>query len=57
LEVGGGIYVSNDGGNTWNISPDTTVHNKNWQSVAVSANGQYQTAVINGGSIYTSNLL
>jgi photosystem II stability/assembly factor-like uncharacterized protein/predicted acyltransferase (DUF342 family) len=29
--------------------------NQNWYSVAMSSNGQYQTAVVNGGYIYRSN--
>ncbi|MBI3632236.1 MAG: DUF5011 domain-containing protein [Candidatus Vogelbacteria bacterium] len=29
--------------------------NRDWQAMALSSNGQYQTAVVNGGQIYTSS--
>ena len=38
-----GIYYSTDFGVTWTISSTTLLHN--WNSVVVSASGQYQTAV------------
>ncbi|MCX6665348.1 MAG: hypothetical protein NT038_04720, partial [Euryarchaeota archaeon] len=44
------IYISTDYGNTW-TAKDTT---RNWNGVAMSSNGQYQTAVVYGGQIYVS---
>jgi len=63
---GGGIYTSSDYGNSWAINNNapqnimtfsgfneifTPVH---WSSISISASGQYQTAVIYSGRIYTS---
>jgi hypothetical protein len=45
---GGNIYISNNYGVTWSISPASSV---NYSSVAVSASGQYQTAVGNVGTL------
>ena len=48
----GYIYTSTDTGNTWvQKTTDTT---RDWYSVAMTSNGQYQTAVVNNGYIYTS---
>jgi len=46
------IFYSKDYGVTWNQSGTPLL--TNWSSVAVSASGQYQTALINGGGIYFS---
>ena len=48
----GYIYVSNDYGNTW-IAKVTDL-SRQWYSISVSETGQYQTAVVYGGSIYCS---
>lgn len=68
---GGGIYISNNYGNTWTLTnqpppPPTpgspilpTPSNPNWQSITSSSNGQYLSAVIfyndRIGGIWNSN--
>ena len=63
---GGGIYTSSDYGNTWSITsaPQTITTDTfgisitqlaHWSSISISASGQYQSAVIFEGGIYTSN--
>lgn len=47
---GGQIYVSTDSGDTW--TPKES--DRNWCSVAMSADGTKQTAVVDGGKIYVS---
>jgi hypothetical protein len=47
---GGQIYISTDSGNTWTAKGS----NRQWQSVAMSADGTKQTAVIYDGQIYIS---
>jgi hypothetical protein len=37
------------------VTATTTSGIRNWQSVAISATGQYQTAVVSGGQIHTSS--
>lgn len=50
------IYVSNDFGNTWeNVSNTNNLDDRNWQCVAMSSDGIYQTAIEYGGDIYISN--
>lgn len=50
------IYISSDYGYTWtNVSPQNNMDDRNWISVAMASNGQYQTAIENGGEIYVSN--
>jgi hypothetical protein len=64
---GGGGQIDNDSltifskfgislntfGSTWTLTSTPT--NLNWRSISLSASGQYQTAVVNGGGIYTSS--
>ena len=57
IEVGGAVYYSIDKGVTWNRSTDPKMQNQNWSAVSVSANGQYQTVVAYGGSVYTCSLV
>lgn len=58
-QIAGGIYrklySSNDYGNTWNVINNTPI--RFWRSVAISSNGQYQSACVNQGTdfIYVSN--
>ena len=50
------IYISNDYGDTWNHTfTDDDFIDKNWQSIAISSDGKYQTALDNGGNIYISS--
>uniref|UniRef100_A0A6C0I537 Photosynthesis system II assembly factor Ycf48/Hcf136-like domain-containing protein n=1 Tax=viral metagenome TaxID=1070528 RepID=A0A6C0I537_9ZZZZ len=50
------IYISSDYGETWtNVSPVNNLDDRNWDSVAMSSDGHYQTAIENGGEIYVSN--
>jgi photosystem II stability/assembly factor-like uncharacterized protein len=42
--------TSHFGNSAITLSPDG-----NWTCISLSSNGQYQSAVVNGGSIYTSN--
>ena len=37
------------------VTAATTVGSRNWQSVSISSTGQYQTAVVRSGQIYTSS--
>jgi hypothetical protein len=46
----GFIYISSNYGVTWT----QTATSQQWKAVAVSASGQYQTAVINNGFLYIS---
>jgi photosystem II stability/assembly factor-like uncharacterized protein len=49
------IYISNDFGRTW-TSPFTDEFNdKNWDSVDISSDGRYYTALDSGGDIYRSD--
>jgi hypothetical protein len=57
--LGGGIYNSNDYGNTWTQNIDISNNGwnqKSWLSVAVSSCGQYQTAVTGGGGTYLNGV-
>jgi photosystem II stability/assembly factor-like uncharacterized protein len=47
---GGKIYVSTDAGATWAAQES----NRNWTSIAVSADGRRLVAGVAGGNIYTS---
>jgi len=50
------IYISSDFGQTWtNVSYQNDFDDRNWQSVAMSSDGIYQTAIENGGDIYRSS--
>jgi photosystem II stability/assembly factor-like uncharacterized protein len=51
------IYISSDYGVTWtNVSdPTNGFIDGNWQGVALSSDGMYQTAIDNGGKVYISN--
>lgn len=50
------IYISNDYGETWtDVSPQNNLDDRNWDSVAMSSDGRYQTAIENGGEIYVSH--
>jgi hypothetical protein len=46
------LAVGGNYGTTWTQTSEIAT---NWQSVSVSLTGQYQTAVVYGGGIYTSN--
>jgi len=48
------VYVSNDYGQTWTNAFDE-FSDFNWQSVSVSSDGLYQTAVESTGNIFISN--
>jgi hypothetical protein len=48
----GGIYLSSDYGNTWILNSSAPT-NVTWWNVSMSANGQYITAVIQNGDVYT----
>jgi photosystem II stability/assembly factor-like uncharacterized protein len=49
------IYLSSDYGVTWiNVSPQNNLDDRNWEGVAMSSTGHYQTAIDSGGDIYTS---
>ena len=50
-ETGGRIHVSPNFGNSWNKRAD----NRAWVDVAVSADGQNMTAVVDNGYIWISN--
>jgi photosystem II stability/assembly factor-like uncharacterized protein len=50
----GFIYISSNYGVTW-TSTATSVGTQSWQAVAMSASGQYQTAVISTGFLYISS--
>jgi len=62
---GGGIYLSNDSGNTWSLVPDdgnnglSGLQNQNWSSISYSRDGTKIAAAVlggvNGGGIYLSN--
>lgn len=50
------IYISNDYGVTWtDVSTPNGLDDRNWMAVAMSSDGLYQTAIENGGDIYTSS--
>jgi len=50
------IYISSDYGQTWtNVSFQNNFDDRNWDSVAMSSDGHYQTAIESGGDIYTSS--
>lgn len=50
------IYISNDYGLTWReVSTENGLDDRNWMAVAMSSDGLYQTAIENGGDIYTSS--
>jgi hypothetical protein len=53
VATSGSIYRSTDYGFNWALAP-TQPSAQNWQSVSLSASGQYQTAVVSAGFIYTS---
>ena len=55
IENGGDIYISNDYGITWLYVDSPDVLDKTWESISLSATGQYQTALEQNGFIYTSN--
>jgi photosystem II stability/assembly factor-like uncharacterized protein len=49
------IYISEDYGQTWlNVSDANNLDDRNWESIAMSSDGHYQTAIENGGEIYVS---
>jgi hypothetical protein len=54
VDSSGGIYISNNYGNTWIKNPTSSTAQP-WKSVTISASGQYQTAVVYAGSIWISN--
>jgi hypothetical protein len=47
------LDLSNNFGTVWRQA--TSDATRNWYDICISATGQYQTAVVNGGYIYTSN--
>jgi photosystem II stability/assembly factor-like uncharacterized protein len=52
------IYISRDYGDTWtksNLQNDDVFDDRNWEGVAMSSTGQYQTAIDSGGEIYISS--
>lgn len=50
------IYVSSDFGRTWvNVSDPNGFDDRNWEGVAMSSDGKYQTAIENGGEVHISN--
>jgi photosystem II stability/assembly factor-like uncharacterized protein len=50
------IYLSTNFGHTWNpIFTDDDFIEKNWDSIAISSDGSYQTALDSGGDIYVSS--
>jgi len=50
------IYISDDFGITWyNVSDQNGFDDRNWSGIAMASNGQYQTAIENGGDIHVSN--
>jgi photosystem II stability/assembly factor-like uncharacterized protein len=50
------IYVSDDFGTTWaNVSDSNGFEDRNWQGVAMSSDGKYQTAIESGGEIHISS--
>ena len=52
------IYISTDYGSTWtksNLQNDDVFDDRNWEGVAMSSTGQYQTAIDSGGDIYISS--
>lgn len=60
--LGGYVHYSTDYGVNWQISPPSLqtggiLNGKNFQSISISANGQYQSIAEYGGAIYSSNLL
>ena len=56
VEKNGFVFISLDYGVTWQIAPDPILSSQVWQAISVSSNGRYQSAVVYGGHIYTSNL-
>lgn len=51
--IGGGIWISSNYGNLWNLVAST--QNKNWVSVEIDASGQNVIALENYGGIWKSN--
>ena len=51
----GGLYISNDYGNTWVLNTNENVQIQNWQAVVSDFTGQYLNACVYGDGIYTSN--
>jgi photosystem II stability/assembly factor-like uncharacterized protein len=50
------IYISSDFGLTWtNVSNSNGFDERNWEGIAMSSDGKYQTAIENGGDIHVSN--
>lgn len=50
------IYRSADFGQTWtNVSNTNNFTENNWIDVAMSSDGKYQTAIENGGGLFTSS--
>ena len=50
------IYISSDFGRTWtNVSDPNGFDERNWEGVAMSSDGIYQTAIENGGEVHISS--
>jgi len=49
---GGSIYISTDGGSTWNTS--TGAGTRQWSSITMSDDAKYLVAVVDGGSVWLS---
>jgi len=50
------IYISSDFGLTWtNVSNSNGFDERNWEGIAMSSDGKYQTAIENGGDVHISN--
>lgn len=50
------IYISGDYGQSWkNVGSENEFDDRNWQSIAMSSDGKFQSAIENGGDIYVSN--
>jgi photosystem II stability/assembly factor-like uncharacterized protein len=49
------IYLSSDYGRTWtDVSTPNGLDDRNWEGIAMSSTGHYQTAIESGGDIYIS---
>jgi photosystem II stability/assembly factor-like uncharacterized protein len=50
------IYISNDYGQTCrNVFEGQDFFDRNWEGISISSTGEYQSAIDNGGLIYTSD--
>ena len=49
------IYISSNYGVSWSIISGSTSGKPNWYGIAISSSGQYISACVNGGAIYTSS--